>query len=58
MTVNDYFEYCKIAYLAGKRKGDHIDKTMTGREMYQRYADGHDEDLLEINPDSKSDFAD
>ncbi|WP_194847703.1 hypothetical protein [Candidatus Neptunochlamydia vexilliferae] len=58
MTVNDYFEYCKIAYIAGKRKEDHIDKSMTGRKMYECYADGRDEGLLEIDPNSKTEFAD
>ncbi len=58
MTANDFFEYCKIAYLAGKRKEDHIDKDVSGHKMYERYADGRDEGLLEINPDSETEFAD
>lgn len=58
MTASDYFDYCRIAYLAGKRKDDHIDENMTGREMYTRYADGRDEGLLEISPDSPTEFAD
>lgn len=58
MTANDYFEYCRIAYLAGKRKNEHIDKSLTGREMYKCYADGRHEGLLEINPNSTTEFAD
>ena len=58
MTTNDYFEYCRIAYLAGKRRNEHIDKSLTGREMYERYADGRNEGLLEINPNSTTEFAD
>ena len=33
MTANDYFEYCKIAYIAGQRKDEHVDKSL-GRKMY------------------------
>lgn len=58
MTLNDFFEYCKIAYIAGKRKDDSIDENLSGREMYQRYADGRDEGLLEIAANSKKEFAD
>ena len=58
MTANDYFEYCRIAYLAGKQRNEHIDKSLTGREMYERYADGRHEGLLEINPNSTTEFAD
>jgi len=57
MTANDFFAYCKIAYLAGQRKGDNIDKNLSGREMYQCYADGRDEGLLEIDANSKKEFA-
>lgn len=57
MTVARYFEYCRIAYLAGRRSDESIDSTMTGREMYQRYADGRDDGLLEIDPDSEEEFA-
>jgi len=57
MTANDFFAYCKIAYIAGQRKGDHIDEALSGREMYKRYADGRDEGLLEIAANSKREFA-
>ncbi len=58
MTANDYFEYCRIAYIAGKRKEDMIDPSLSGREMYSRYADGRHEGLLHIDPDSEQEFAD
>lgn len=58
MTANEFFNYCRIAYLAGKRKNDHVDEKLTGREMYKRYADGRDEGLLELDGDSEQQFAD
>ena len=58
MTANDFFEYCKIAYIAAKRKDDYLDESLSGREMYERYADGRDEGLLEIAANSKKAFAD
>lgn len=58
MNANDYFEYCKIAYVAGQRKDDRVDKNMTGRQMYERYADGRNEGLLEIAGNSEEEFAD
>lgn len=58
MSANDYFAYCKIAYISGQRKDDHVDENLSGREMYKRYADGRDEGLLGIAGDSKEEFAD
>lgn len=58
MTAADYFNYCRIAYLAGKRADEDVDVTLSGREMYTRYADGRHEGLLHINPDSGEEFAD
>ncbi len=58
MTANDFFKYCKIAYIAGQRKDDRVDENLSGRQMYERYADGRDEGLLEIAEDSKEEFAD
>lgn len=58
MTANDFFEYCKIAYIAGKRDDDYVDKNLTGREMYERYADGRDNGLLDIAGDCPQEFAD
>ena len=58
MTAADYFKYCRIAYLAGKRKGEAVDESLSGREMYARYADGRHEGLLDIDPASEQEFAD
>jgi len=48
MTAADYFEYCRIAYIAAERKGESVDRLLSGREMYARYADGRHEGLLDI----------
>jgi hypothetical protein len=58
MTAEDYFRYCRIAYIAGKRADESIDEKLSGREMYCRYADGRHEGLLDIPPDSADEFAD
>ncbi|MCX6107057.1 MAG: hypothetical protein NTY08_14625 [Proteobacteria bacterium] len=58
MTANRYFEYCRIAYIAAARKEDKVDKTLSGRAMYERYADRRDEGLLAIDSDSETEFAD
>ena len=57
MTANDFFNYCKIAYIGGQRKDDSIDEELSGREMYKRYADGRHEGLLDIAGDSPEEFA-
>jgi hypothetical protein len=58
MTAADYFQYCRIAYIAGKRKKETVDESLSGREMYIRYADGRHEGLLDIEPASEQEFAD
>jgi len=58
MTAAEYFRYCRIAYMAGRRKEDRIDDSLSGREMYERYADGRHEGLLDIDPSSEQEFAD
>jgi len=58
MTASDYFRYCKIAYIAGKRKEETVDDSLSGRKMYRRYADGRHEGLLDIDPSSEEEFAD
>ncbi len=58
MTANDYFEYCRIAYHAAKEKDQIIDQTLSGLELYKKYADGRHEGLLDLDPDSEKDFAD
>lgn len=53
MTANDFFEYCKIAYVAvAKAK-----KTDEAVELYRRFADGRHEGLLDIDPASEKEFA-
>jgi hypothetical protein len=58
MTTSEYFEYCRIAYLSGKRADETVNASQTGRQMYERYADGRHEGLLDIDPDSTQEFAD
>lgn len=58
MIAADYFRYCRIAYIAAKRKGEAVDESLSGRDMYHRYADGRHEGLLDIDPASKQEFAD
>ncbi len=58
MTAKGYFDYCKIAYVAGRRKDDYVDESLSGREMYKRYADGRHEGLLDIKADSNKAFSD
>jgi hypothetical protein len=58
LAASDYFRYCKIAYIAGKRKKEIIDESLSGRQLYKRYADGRHDGLLEIDPSSEQEFAD
>ena len=58
MSAKNFFDYCRIAYIAGKRKDESVDENLSGREMYERYADGRHEGLLDIDENSKQDFAD
>ncbi|MFI4956294.1 MAG: hypothetical protein ACHQAX_03695 [Gammaproteobacteria bacterium] len=57
MTANDYFEYCKIAYIAAQSDNNPVDETLTGCQMYRQYADGRHEGLLDIDPNSEEEFA-
>jgi len=57
ITAAAYFNYCKVAYLAGRRRDDVVDEGLSGRDMYARYADGRHEGLLDIDPDSEEEFA-
>jgi len=58
MTARQYFDYCRIAYIAGRRREDRVEEDLSGREMYERYADGRHEGLLDIDENSKQEFAD
>jgi hypothetical protein len=57
MNAGDFFRYCRIAYLAGRRPDDAVDERLTGRELYRRYADGRHEGLLDIDEDAPEEFA-
>ena len=57
MTANDFFDYCKIGYLAAQTQEDPVDKKLSGKQMYERYSDPRHDGLLEIDPNSKSEFA-
>jgi len=58
MTASEYFRYCKIAYIAGKRKEEAVDESLPAAEMYRLYADVRHEGLLDIDPSSEQEFAD
>ncbi len=58
LTANEYFNYCKIAYIAAKQEDEHVDETLSGRELYHIFADGRDDGLLDIDGDSQQEFAD
>jgi hypothetical protein len=58
MTATDYFNYCRIAYLAGKRPDETVAESWTGRKMYEHFADGRHDGLLDIDPESPQEFAD
>lgn len=52
MTANDFFRACAIGYKANNYK----DCTRTPKEQYKANADGRDEGLTEIDPDSPEAF--
>lgn len=58
LTANEYFNYCKIAYIAARREDEQVDESLSGRELYRIFADGRDDGLLEIDGDSQQEFAD
>jgi len=58
MSANDFFAYCKIAYIAAQERKGEVDEKLSGREMYKRYADGRHEGLLDIDPASEQEFSD
>ena len=53
LTAGNYFDYCRIAYLANpqKFKGE-MDETMSGVEMYKKWADGRDGGLSKLPLDN------
>lgn len=58
MTAANFFDYCKIAYIAAKRPKEKINPALSGKELYQLFADGRHEGLLDIDPHSETEFAD
>lgn len=52
MTANDFFRFCAMGYVANNYSG--CDKTP--KEQYLLHADGRDDGLTEINPDSPQEF--
>jgi len=56
ISANDFFEYCKLAYIASERDEENIDKNLTGKEMYLKYADGRCNGLTEIDSNSVQEF--
>lgn len=54
LTAKKYFDYCQLAYMAVGRATQQED----GRTLYERLADGRDEGLLDIDPESETEFAD
>jgi len=58
MTANDFFDYCKIAYIAAAEKKGQVNKALSGKALYEIYADGRHEGLLDIDPTSESEFSD
>ena len=54
MTANDFYSFCSYGYVANCYK--HTDLPL--RKQYDRHADGRDEGLGEIDPDSPEAFLD
>ena len=54
MTANDFYTFCSYGY--GVKNYEHTDLPL--RKQYERYADGRDEGLGEIDPDSPNAFLD
>ena len=52
MTADDFLRFCSYGYVANNYKG--ID--LSPREQYRLHADGRDDGLLEIDPDSPEAF--
>ena len=54
MTANDFYSYCALGYAANKYEGTEWPL----RRQYERHADGRDDGLGEIDPDSADAFHD
>lgn len=60
MTAGRFFDYCRVAYGANpksfERYTEPFDTNASGVELYSRYADGRDDGLRKITPDSPAAF--
>ncbi|MBI5245468.1 MAG: hypothetical protein HY922_17525 [Elusimicrobia bacterium] len=58
MTLKRFFEYCREAYQANPATFRKLGyrSSLSGKEYYRRYADGRDEGLLELDPESSKAF--
>jgi hypothetical protein len=52
LNTDQYFEHCRIAYLANPKTFPDIEKGLSGREYYKQFADGRDGGLLALDPTS------
>jgi len=52
MTANDFYRFCSYGYAANTYEGCHL----SPRDQYDKHADGRDEGLSEIAPDSPEAF--
>ena len=53
MNAEKFFEYCRVAYLANSENfAGNFDSSLSGRDMYKRWADGRDGGLTGIDPTS------
>lgn len=56
LTDQQYFAYCKIAYLHSNLKLDASTKNLSGKELYKLFADCRHEGLLDIKQNSVEEF--
>lgn len=54
MTANDFYRFCAMGYAANNYSGQEL----TAKEQYYLHADGRDDGLKKIDPDSPEAFAD
>jgi hypothetical protein len=53
LTANQYFQFCKVAYLANQARFPEMDEHDDGRAMYERWADGRHGGLVDIDGESE-----
>ena len=52
VTANDFYRFCAMGYRANHYSGENL----SPKDWYQKHADGRDDGLSEINPDSPAAF--